>query len=247
MRARARRAGPARRLRAATRARPRLRGGLLALACLLAGGGALASSDLAIRDVAVRGAVRLEAQFIRANAGLAGQNAFRASAAAAAARLRAIPAVRDARVGIELPDRAVVEVVERTPAIVVSSGGARLYADDEGRLFAAGGEATGLPQLDDETAARANGDRLDRQLVSATRTLGALQGGFFGQTVRRVRLTERFAIVAVLASGTEIRIGGAERLAAKLETARRIVLARAGRRLDYVDVRTPDATFFPLD
>lgn len=236
----------------------RARALLLAFVCAGAAIGAATSPDLTIREVTVLGARRLDPAEVRAAAGLDGEQALRASASAAAAQVRALPAVREARVGIELPHRAVIEIVERTPAITVTSAGARLFADEVGFLFAAGGDASGLAVLDDETARARSGRRLDGGTVQAVHAIDALQAGYFGMRVVRIRLTERYGLVVNLEHAlappafapplTEVRLGTTELVEQKLEIARRIVLSREGRRLDYVDVRTPDAaTFFPRD
>jgi cell division septal protein FtsQ len=197
--------------------------------------------------VTVSGANRLDPELVRETAHLHGTNIFRASAHQAEARLALLPAVRRARVAIQLPDRALVEVEERVPAIAVSSTAGALVADEEGLLFAlAGGEL--LPRLEDETRARAAGERLDPALVRATRDIAAREPGFFGHRVQRIRLTGALGLIAVLEGGMEIRIGPAQQVELKLETARQIVLSRAGKRLDYVDVRNREnPVFFPQD
>ena len=42
-------------------------------------------------------------------------------------------------------------------------------------------------------------------------------------------------------AGWEIRFGGAERIDEKIADAKRFLRENAGRKLDYLDVRTPDS------
>lgn len=220
---------------------------MLAAASGLSFAAALAS-PFPIREVGVVGTSRLDPAVVRAASGLEGANVFRASSAEAMSRIAAIPAVRRVRVALTLPGRALIEVEERMPAIVVALGEGRLFADEAGALFAAGGTSEGLAVLDDETGRRGPGERIDPALVRATRDIAAHEPAYFGRRIERVRLTARLGLVVRLDGGTELRLGTPDQLDLKLEAARRIVLARAGKRLDYVDVRSLDGiTFFPTD
>jgi cell division septal protein FtsQ len=221
---------------------------LLAAAVSLAAAGGLAAATtlaLPIRDVVVAGASRLPAASVRQAAALDGASVFRASATAAEARVAAMPAVRRARVTLQLPDRALIDVEERRPSIIVSSASGRLVADDDGALFALpvlGVMAT----LEDETARRAEGERLDPAVVAATLAIAAREPAYFGHAIEHIRLTSAYGLVATIGGPTEIRLGSADQIDAKLEAARQIVLSRGGKRLDYVDVRTRETpVFFP--
>jgi cell division septal protein FtsQ len=223
----------------------RLGAAALALAC----GATLAAlpfvPDLRIREVIVAGAPDLDAR-VRGLAGLEGQNVFSASGNEAAARVRTVPRVRDARVRLQLPDRAVIEVEERAPLLVVAFSGGWLYADGTGALFE-GTDPRREPTLEDETRTHVAGGRLEPGLVGATRWLRG-QTAAIGGAVHRVRLTGAYGLVASLEVGTEVRLGSPDALEQKMNLARRIVQERGGRRLDYVDVRKPDiVVYFPRD
>lgn len=192
----------------------------------------------------VAGTVRLDPAAVRAAAALEGRSAFGASAREAAERIRALPPIADARVRILLPDLALIEVVERAPLLAVSFAGGRLYADGAGVLFALPGEVGGVPAVHDQRRSYAAGDRLDAGVASALRRLAVLDPAFYGSRLLRLQLTVAHGIVGHLDSGTELRFGSPERLDLKLEASRRIVQSREGRRLDYVDVRTPETPVF---
>lgn len=209
--------------------------------------GAALSGTFPIRDVAVSGVARVSAAEIRAAAALDGASVFRANAREAEARVAALATVKRARVTIQLPDRALVDVEERRPSIVVSSPAGRVFADDTGALFAGGAGVDGLATLEDETARRSSGDRLDPAFVAATLAIASREPAYFGLPIDRIRLTAAYGLVAALRGGPEIRLGTADQVDLKLEAARQIVLSRAGKRLDYVDVRNREnPVFFPL-
>lgn len=244
--ARSRRRGRAKRARLA-RDLSRPLSGVLALAALAALAAVL-FGDLPIRTVDVAGARRVDAGAVRGAAGLDGSSVFRASTREAERRVEAIPGVRRARVIVLLPDRAAVDVEERQPAAIVASGGTRAFVDGDGFLFPVAGSTDGFTALEDETARRAIGDRIDPALVRATAAIGSRGPGYFGRSIERIRLTVAYGLVLDLTGGTELRLGTAEDVDAKLETARQIVLARAGKRLDYVDVRNREnPVFAPLN
>ena len=221
--------------------------GVVALVALSMLGAAL-SGALPIRDVVVSGAARLSGSEIRTAAALDRVSVFRATARDAEARVLGLAAVKRARVTILLPDRALVDVEERRPSIVVSSAAGRVFADDGGALFTGGPAADGLATLEDETARRAVGDRLDPALVASTIAIATREPAYFGLPIDHIRLTNAYGLVAALRGGPELRLGTADQVDLKLEAARQIVLSRAGKHLDYVDVRNREnPVFFPLN
>jgi cell division septal protein FtsQ len=203
---------------------------------------------LPLREVAIVGARYQDLDSIRSTAAMEGQNAFTASAALAAERVGRLPAVQRARVSVSLPDRALVEVTERAPLMVLTFSGGWLYADGSGALFA-GDDQGREPLLEDETRSYRPGDRLPSGLVGIVRRVDILGvTGYFGSGIRRTRLTAAYGLVLALDRGTDVRLGTTEDFDRKLAVAQRIVLERAGKRLDYVDVRSPDrVVFFPQD
>jgi cell division septal protein FtsQ len=222
----------------------RIGAALLALASAAALYAAL-SGPFVIRDVAVSGSSRVPIGEIRAAAALDGARVFAASARAAEARIAALPAVRRARVTLQLPDRALIDVDERRPAIAVASAAGKLYADADGALFSAA-PVDGIATLEDETTRRVAGGRIDTALVGATLAIATREPAYFGHAIERIRLTSAYGLVVTLAGPLELRIGGADQIDQKLEAARQIVLSRAGKRLDYVDVRNREnPVFFP--
>jgi len=108
---------------------------------------AVDSKRLRVRAVEVTGNSRVSGDELRAFTGIiAGQSLLGVDLDETALRLLRHPWVEQARVRRRLPDQIILEVVERTPAILVSVGDVYL-ADGQGRLFKrlAAGDGVELP------------------------------------------------------------------------------------------------------
>jgi cell division protein FtsQ len=198
--------------------------------------------------VSIEGAHHVTVDSVVAASGLLGAQAFTTSASHVRDRLlRALPALRDARVEIRIPDRASVVLSERAPILRWTAGGVEWLVDADGVIFSSI-DPRGAPELrvTDERSARQAGDRLDPALVDAAAKLARLgpQDLRADATAPRVVLTPG-ASGLVLRVGTgagwEIRFGGAERIDDKIALVRRYLRDNPQRKLDYVDVRTPDS------
>ena len=186
-----------------------------------------------------------------AQSGLEGARAVRASALESRARLRALPAVRDATVELDVLGTYRIALVEREAAGRWQVGGVEWFVDAEGVLFASA-DPTAAPALrvrDLRVAQRAAGERLDRELVAAALRLAALAPGELRADMRAPEVViEAGPNGLVLRSGArwEVRFGGAANIGEKLVVARQFLRNEPDRPLDYVDVRSPERiVFFP--
>ena len=221
---------------------------LLALAC----GGALlivALADVARVEDVVVGAKHVSRDAARSQSGLDGVPTFLASAADARAQLRTLPAVRDARVEIVLPSTARITLVEREAVgRWIASDNVEWFIDANGVLFPSI-DRTGAPDLRvfDERAPHSAGERIEPPTLEAALRLAALAPGELraDATDLRVVMTAG-ASGLVLRTGArwEIRFGTADRFDEKLSIAKRFLVDNPTRRLDYVDVRSPDRIVF---
>ncbi|HEY6958111.1 MAG TPA: cell division protein FtsQ/DivIB, partial [Candidatus Limnocylindria bacterium] len=170
---------------------------------------------------------------------------FTASAADARALLRKLPAVRDARVEVALPSSAHITLVEREAiGRWVASDGVTWFVDADGVLFASA-DPTAAPALSvfDERPPHAPGERLDPALVRAALRLATIAPGELradATAPKVVMAAGANGLVLRFGSGWEIRFGGPESFDEKLALARRYLQDNPQRRLDYVDVRSPD-------
>jgi len=225
--------------------------GLTALAC----GAAIVASAVGpfwrIRDVSIEGTRQVAVDAVVGASELLEAQTFTASAAHARERILRLPAVRDARVEIRIPDRARIVLTERLATLrwtSVAGGGTEWLVDSEGVLFSSL-DPRAAPDLrvTDEQKARQAGDRLDPALVDAATKLARLgpQDLRPDATSPRVVLTAGAnGLVVRVGGGWEIRFGGAERIDDKIAQARRFLRENPQRKLDYLDVRTPDQIVF---
>jgi POTRA domain-containing FtsQ-type protein len=200
-----------------------------------------------IRDVAIEGAHHVAVDAVVAASALVGAQSFTASAARARERLTQLPAVRDARVEIRIPDQARIVLSERV-AIARWISGTEWFVDAEGVLFSSL-DPRGAPDIrvTDEQKPRQAGDRLDPALVDAATKLARLGPGELrpdATSPRVVLAAGATGLVLRFAAGWEIRFGGAERLDDKIANVRRFLRENPQRKLDYVDVRSPDQIVF---
>lgn len=211
----------------------------------------IALADLArVDEVVVVGAKHVSRDAARSQSGLDGVPTFLASATDARAQLRTLPAVRDARVEIVLPSTARITVIEREAVgRWIASDNVEWFIDASGVLFPsiARNAAPDL-RVVDERSKRSAGERIDPPaLVEAALRLAALAPGELraDATDLRVVMTAG-ANGLVLRTGAkwEIRFGSADRFDEKLSLAKRFLRDNPTRRLDYVDVRSPDRIVF---
>jgi cell division septal protein FtsQ len=195
--------------------------------------------------VTVSGTHHVTVDAVSMASALAGAPSFLASAARARDRITRLPAVRDARVEVTLPGQANIAVTERVAIGRWVVGAGELFVDDDGVLFPSI-DARAAPELrvTDERGPRQPGDRLDPALVAAAMKLASLMPADLraDATSPRVVLTEGAnGLVLRVAAGWEIRFGGAERIDDKIALAMRFLRENPQRKLDYLDVRTPDS------
>jgi cell division septal protein FtsQ len=222
--------------------------GLTAFMCAAAIAAASIGPFWRIRDVAIEGAHHVPVDAVVTASELVGAQSFTASSARARARLIGLPAVRDARVEIRIPDHARVILSERVAVARWISGGTEWLVDAEGVIFSSL-DPRGGPDIrvTDEQKARQPGDRIDPALVDAATKLARLGPAELrpDATSPRVILAPGAnGLVLRVAAGWEIRFGGAERIDDKIALARRFLRDNQQRKLDYVDVRSPDQIVF---
>jgi cell division septal protein FtsQ len=203
-----------------------------------------------VDDVVVVGAKHVSRDAARTQSGLDGVPTFLASAADARQQLRSLAAVRDARVELLLPGAARITLVERQAVgRWIASDSVEWFIDASGVLFPSI-DRSAAPDLRvfDERAPHTAGERIEPPaLIEAALRLAALAPGELraDATDLRVVMTAG-ANGLVLRTGTrwEIRFGTADRFDEKLSLAKRFLVDNPTRRLDYVDVRSPDRIVF---
>jgi len=106
------------------------------------------ASLFTVSGAEVSGNLRLSVDEISLKTGILGEPIFKAVPAQIEANLRtAYPDLSSVQVSARLPNRIVVEVVERTPLIAWFQNGAITWIDTEGMAFMPHGEVSGLVQV----------------------------------------------------------------------------------------------------
>jgi len=73
-----------------------------------------------------------------------------------------LPPVKQAHLALNLPNQAVLYIIEREPVITYARGNQTYWVDAEGRIFAAGETRSDLPVLiDEDSSASPDGNHLD--------------------------------------------------------------------------------------
>lgn len=223
----------------------RVAAGLIAIACAVALGWLSLASSPAIANVDVIGARHVRVGQAIAQSALLDAPSLIASAADARTRLRTLPAVRDARVEIQLPSGARITLTEREAVgRWIGANGLEWFVDAEGVLFPSA-DTNAAPQLrvTDGRGPKTAGERLDPALVQVALRLAAIAPGELraDATAPNVVMTAGAnGLVLRFVSGWEIRFGGPEAFDEKLRLARNYLRDNPQRRLDYVDVRSAD-------
>ena len=207
------------------------------------GWGALASPLLAIDEVKVVGARHVTSKDVARVAGIGSDdNLLLLSTAAVAEATETLPWVKDATVDRMLPGTVRVRIIERVPIMVVSLGAARWTIDAAGRVLDTGVAVRNLPVLGGaETGDIQIGARLTTpEILDALRAFRSMSPRL------RAKIVSVFApsferISFLLADGTLIRFGAAERLGAKNRVLEALLLRlkQQGRVAAYIDVRVP--------
>jgi len=208
-----------------------------------------------VANVSVTGAHHLTADAVKVATGLVGRPVFTTGTADARAALLQLPALRDARVQISLPDAAHVDVVERDAIGRWTIAGTDWLVDADGVVFLSR-DPQSAPQfraVDDRDATRScaakgGGRCVDPAVVTGAFRLARIASGELRADATKpdVRVDATQGLVVRSGAGWEIRFGTPDDLERKLSNAKQQLSANPTRRLDYVDVRSPDhVVLFP--
>lgn len=208
---------------------------LVLLVVVLAGGLIAAVMLLRIDQVKVVGAGSVSARAIVEASGLRpGERILWERLTVAERRIEQIPAVANAVAERSLPSTVVLRVIEREP-IARLDGARELVVDAEGTVFPAG-ERQVKPVLYGWKGKGRPGSRLDRNTRKALAAFPRFPS-LIVERARKLRTGTTFTIT--LLGGTEVRFGVLRDLEAKATVAKAILDAERGRKLSYVDVRSP--------
>jgi cell division septal protein FtsQ len=212
---------------------------LLVLAVVVA----VESSPLVgLEEVQVVGLDRLDAGAVRDAADLPlGTSTLRLRLRAAAARVEALPLVREAGARRIDPLTVRIEVAERQPALVVEGGGASRMVDRDGVIIAEGG-LDGLPLISLPTEPPPVGETIaaDATLANAHRAWRGLSGPLRTSVVR-YEAAGPDELSLHLDRGIEVRFGRADRIDEKVRAIGAVLGDVGDTPIELIDVRAPSA------
>ncbi len=235
------------------RRRVRLRRTLWVLGLLAAAAGLVAierSALVGLEEVTVSGVERLDPDEVRAAADLElGTSTLRLGLREAVARVEQLPLVARAEGRRSDPLTVHLEVVERTPALVVRGDDVQRYVDREGVLIAEveveeGGDSDGDtgPEIVLGTEPPAVGERVEAEpaLDNAHATWRGLSGPLRADVVR-YRAAGPDELTLELREGIEVRFGRAERVDEKVRALGAVLEDVGDTPIETIDVRAPSA------
>ncbi len=191
------------------------------------------SDDFLVDTVVIRGNSIAYADSVVEHSSAIGQSMFRINTDEVADSVAEHPVVDYARVRVELPDRVVVDVIEREPAIVWQTGDRAVLIDEYGWVLAEG-EADGLPwvvELDGEHPQP--GSHVDPGNVVAVQYLHE-QLGDSGV----LEFDENDGFQAYLGDDRVVTFGSPDALPVKMEVL--AALSTRGDEWTRLDVRDPE-------
>lgn len=200
-----------------------------------------------LEEVRVTGTERLDREAVLVAADLElGTSTLRLGLADAAARVRALPVVRDAVASRLDPLTVQIDVVERQPVANVTGGGVTRLVDRDGVVIA-DDRIEGLPEirLPDQPPPVGGGVGDDPTLANAHQAWRGLSGPLRAE-VERLDAAGPEELSLRLAQGIEVRFGRAQRIDEKVRALGAILVDLEDEGTDMaevavVDVRAPSA------
>ena len=207
---------------------------------------ALASPRLAVREVTIRGDRQIAGVVAEAIRLPANTNVLRAPLDLVKKQAESLPAVREARVSRDFPNRLVV-TVERREAVAVIRGAKRaILVDPEGVAFTVSEEwGWGLPEmvgprLGDQGVEAEGASSEIEVLLAVLRALGTDPR----LRATRLQLGREGQIEVTLASGARVNLGEGKELAAKAGLLAAAMEQIGANRIARLDLADPKAAFW---
>ena len=198
---------------------------------------------LDVRHVRVVGSRHTSSTDVASIAGLSnGDNLLFVDAADVAAKTEELPWVETARVDRLLPNTVRVRIVERDPAMTVTTEEGSWLVDDEGRVLETAAEGEDLPSIAaaDLGPVEPGGTVQRPSIRAAVRAFGSMPKELRDRIEAGFAPTEE-RISFSLKGGTVIRYGAAEQLPDKNEVVLALLerFGEGSADISYIDVRVP--------
>lgn len=172
----------------------------------------LLSGTFNVRSVIVHGNQLTYADSIVAASGAIGASVFRLDSQQVAERIAHYPAVASADVSIEFPDRVVIHVHERVPAIVWQVGSKAVLVDPDGWVIATGYDPK-LPRVIQEKGVLPKvGSQFPAGIVTAVDAIRQQ----LGSQLSTLAYDQQHGLTAFLSDGRSVIFGNQDQVGLKL-------------------------------
>ena len=206
----------------------------------------LTAHALTVQHLAISGESLTSEEQIAASGGVVGHNIFTVDAQVVADRLTALPTVREARVWGELPDRLVIHIVERQPALVWQIGNDRYLLDAGGAVMAHNPpqeRTRDLPVVSvRDVDAPQVGTHVDATMVTTLMQL-LRRAPEYGLPIAALDYSPQSGLLLLLDQNRQILLGNSTRLEDKLAVSAAIAASDSG--WVTLNVSDPDRPFVP--
>jgi cell division septal protein FtsQ len=199
----------------------------------------LLSDVFFVYEVEATGLHAVSPERLLAASGVENYNIFYLRREDIAARVKALPEVKDATVEIRLPSRVIIHVQERAASVVWRRSGVEMWVDSDGVTLPVQGELTNAPVILDTTAGTLQqGQKVDGKAVAAALELSRLM-----PEARTFQYSPDTGISMVTEGGWPVVFGDSSDAEVKVFVYRQISrsLEVQGIQPKYVDVRVPTA------
>ncbi len=206
----------------------------------------LHSSVFFIERIAVTGNQAVPAREIISFAGIStGKNIFEFSVQASQKAIEVIPRIKKATIKRHFPSRITITVVERKPWAYVVHNSSILLIDNEGICLdklATMGE-TELPVISIAKLPQKiqEGQQINKSAVDLIRVIAEALPPDLLNEVSEFHYSDRGQVIVFTLDGTEVRLGGKDRIDEKISLWRRVIKMRRDTEsevgLEYIDLR----------
>ncbi|MGI6550277.1 MAG: cell division protein FtsQ/DivIB [Syntrophomonadales bacterium] len=206
----------------------------------------LHSSVFFIEKITVTGNQAVPTQEIITFAGIStGKNIFEFNLKASQKAIEVIPRIKQATISRHFPNRVEIRVVERKPWAYVIHTGSVLLIDNEGicldKLDTMG--ETGLPVISiaKMTQEVQKGQQVNKTAIELVRGIADALPSDLLEEVSEFHYSDLGQVVVFTLDGTEVRLGGKDRIDEKISLWRRVIAMQEEKDsqvgLEYIDLR----------
>ncbi len=200
---------------------------------------------LEVQDVIVMGNSQVPDRELIRRSDVLGRNLITLDTSEAERRLEQIPYIQSARVEKGLTTTVRIQVQERTPSLIVESGGARYLVSQTGVVLERSSDPLRMPDLELVGGGRLEpGQRFDQEQVAFVLTLFSELPPDLRPMIEKVSYRPETGYELISSAGWSAILGDPSQLEVKLDVMRQLLERKPNATL--VDVSTPSTPYYRL-